>query len=239
MAENLYLEKIQAALAQSAAEHTYGVAEGTADRGQDASTETGEAEAEAVDFEPLPSWVIPPTEGYTAEDLDRLRGIPSHTQLIDGALVFVSPQTRFHSLTMSLVQSELHRAVPADLRVRRQMTVTLGKRQRPEPDLVVVRADGDLDLNQTTYQPADVLLAVEVVSAESEIRDRERKPVLYAEAGIVHFWRIEEKDGRPTVYVYELDPATKAYALMSIHHDRLKVSVPFDIDIDLTEIDNF
>ena len=72
---------------------------------------------------------------------------------------------------------------------------------------MVIRADGDLDLNQTTYQPADVLLAVEVVSAESEIRDRERKPVLYAEAGIVHFWRIEQKDGRPTVYVYELDPA--------------------------------
>ncbi|WP_371781557.1 Uma2 family endonuclease [Streptosporangium subroseum] len=207
-----------------------------ADRGQDASTETDEADA--FEFEPLPGWVIPPTEGYTAEDLDRLRGIPSHTQLIDGALVFVSPQTRFHSLTLSLMQSELHRAVPEDLRVRRQMTVTLGKRQRPEPDLMVIRADGDLDLNQTTYQPADVLLAVEVVSAKSEIRDRERKPVLYAEAGIVHFWRIEEKDGRPTVYVYELDPATKAYALMGIHHDRLKVSVPFYIDIDLTEIDD-
>ncbi|MEV6861783.1 Uma2 family endonuclease [Streptosporangium subroseum] len=207
-----------------------------ADRGQDASTETDEADA--FEFEPLPGWVIPPTEGYTADDLDRLRGIPSHTELIDGALVFLSPQTRFHSLAVGLLESELHGTVPADLRVRRQMTVTLGKRQRPEPDLVVIRADDDLDLNQTTYQSADVLLAVEVVSAESEIRDRERKPVLYAEAGIVHFWRIEEKDGRPTVYVYELDPATKAYALMGIHHDRLKISVPFDIDIDLTEIDD-
>jgi Uma2 family endonuclease len=201
------------------------------------STETGEAEA--FDFEPLPDWAIPPEGGYTAEDLDRLRGIPSHTELIDGTLVFVSPQTRFHALTMFLLEGELHRAAPADLRVRREMTVTLGKRQRPEPDLVVVKVAGDLGgPRQTTYQPADVLLAVEVVSAESEIRDRERKPVLYAEAGIVHFWRIEEKDGRPTVYVYELDPATKAYALMGIHHDRLKISVPFDIDIDLTEIDN-
>jgi Uma2 family endonuclease len=195
-------------------------------------------EAEEFDFEPLPDWAIPPKGGYTAEDLDRLRGIPSHTELIDGTLVFVSPQTRFHSLTMFLLERELRSAVPSDLRVRREMTVTLGKRQRPEPDLVVVRAGGDLELKQTTYQPADVLLAVEVVSAESEIRDRERKPVLYAEAGIAHFWRIEEKDGHPTVYVYELDPATKAYALMGIHHDRLKISVPFDIDIDLTEIDD-
>ena len=78
----------------------------------------------------------------------------------------------------------------------------------------------------------------EVVSAESEVRDRERKPVIYAQAGIVHFWWVEETDDRPTVYVYELDPATRTYALMGIHHDRLKVSVPFDVDIDLTEADD-
>ncbi|MEU8205378.1 Uma2 family endonuclease [Streptosporangium sp. NPDC049046] len=189
------------------------------------------------ELEPLPQWVFPPKEGFSAEDLDRLRGIPPHTELIDGTLVFVSPQTRFHSLIVDLLIYTLRQAVPSGLRVRREMTVTLGKRQRPEPDLVVTRADGDLDLKQTTYQPADVVLAVEVVSAESEIRDRERKPVLYAQAGIDHFWRVEEKDGRPVVYVYELDPGTKAYALMGIHHDRLKVSVPFDVDVDLTEID--
>ncbi|GII29551.1 hypothetical protein Pmi06nite_29930 [Planotetraspora mira] len=39
------------------------------------------------------------------------------------------------------------------------------------------------------------------------------------------------------MYVYELDPATGAYALMGIHHDKLRLSVPFEIDIDLTEID--
>jgi hypothetical protein len=38
------------------------------------------------------------------------------------------------------------------------------------------------------------------------------------------------------VYVYELDPATRAYALTGIYHDRLKVSVPFLIDVDLGAI---
>ncbi|MBA9006581.1 hypothetical protein HNR21_005463 [Actinomadura cellulosilytica] len=38
------------------------------------------------------------------------------------------------------------------------------------------------------------------------------------------------------VYVYELDPATECYALTGIHHDRLKVSVPYDIEIDLTRV---
>jgi hypothetical protein len=49
---------------------------------------------------------------------------------------------------------------------------------------------------------------------------------------------VENVSGRPTVYVYELDPATHAYALTGIHHDRLKITMPFDIDIDLAEIDS-
>ncbi|MGC5009563.1 Uma2 family endonuclease [Streptosporangium sp. DT93] len=195
-------------------------------------------EASSPEREPLPAWVFPPKRGFVAGDLDRLRGIPPHTELVDGTLVFVSPQTRFHSLIVDLLIYALRQAIPSGLRARREMTVTLGKRQRPEPDIMVTRADGDRDRKQTTYRPEDVVLAVEVVSAESEVRDRERKPVIYAQAGITHFWRVEEQDDRPTVYVYELDPATRTYALMSIHHDRLKVSVPFDVDVDLTEIDD-
>ncbi|WP_344914833.1 Uma2 family endonuclease [Streptosporangium oxazolinicum] len=198
----------------------------------------GAGETGSPELEPLPSWVFPPKEGFSAEDLDRLRGIPPHTELIDGTLVFVSPQTRFHALVLFLLHKELDQAAPAHLRVEREMTVKLGRRQRPEPDLVLLHAHAPSDLTRTFYEAADVLLAVEVVSAESETRDRERKPVLYAQAGIEHFWRIEEKDGRPVVYVYELDPATMTYALMGIHHDRLKISVPFDVDVDLTEIDD-
>jgi Uma2 family endonuclease len=182
-------------------------------------------------------WFMPPAEGFAAEDLDRIPELPRHTELIDGSLVFVSPQANFHMMAISLLESVLRRLVPPDLRVRREMTVTLGKRQRPEPDLMLVRGESSRDPEQTTYQPADVVLAVEVVSPDSEVRDRERKPQLYAAAGIPHFWRVENTGGRPTVYVYELDPATKAYTLTGIHHDLLKLTVPFDIDIDLTEID--
>jgi hypothetical protein len=68
---------------------------------------------------------------------------------------------------------------------------------------------------------------------ESEERDRKYKPPRYAEAGIEHFWRVEENGGKPVVYVYELDPATKAYALTGIHHGQLSVPVPFEIAVDL------
>ncbi|WP_067468203.1 Uma2 family endonuclease [Nocardia amamiensis] len=187
--------------------------------------------------EPFPQWLRPPPGGFVAEDLDRLPDLPPHTELIDGSLVFVSPQAKFHILVIDLLNFALRRLAPAHLRVRREMTVTLERNQRPEPDVVVVHAERDGGPGLTSYQADDVILAVEVVSTESRTRDRERKPQLYARAEIAHFWRVENADGRPVVYVYELDPATKAYALTGIHHDRLKLTVPFDIDIDLTEID--
>jgi hypothetical protein len=47
---------------------------------------------------------------------------------------------------------------------------------------------------------------------------------------------VEENNGLPVVYVYELDPATNAYAITGIHHGRLKLSVPFPVDIDLDNL---
>ncbi|GAA0355354.1 Uma2 family endonuclease [Actinoallomurus spadix] len=182
-------------------------------------------------------WYIPPEGGFRAEDLDRIPELPPHTELIDGSLVFVSPQASFHELTMGVLVNGLRRTAPSSVRVRREMTVTLDPRQRPEPDVLVVRAEAIEGRRQTDFRPADIILAVEVVSPDSEARDRKRKPQLYAEAGIPHFWRVEDSEGRSTVCVYELDVATMAYALTGIYHDRLKLTVPFDIDIDLTEID--
>ncbi|MFF3668122.1 Uma2 family endonuclease [Microtetraspora malaysiensis] len=191
------------------------------------------------DSSELPGWVFPPLKGYTATDLDHIPDLPAHTELIDGSLVFVSPQTSFHARAVDLLTQGLRGVIPRELRVRREMSLVLDSRQRPEPDVSVIRAEAEREDEQTAYQAADAVLVVEVVSPESEVRDRKRKPVLYAEAGVPHFWRVENQKGRPAVYVYEIDPGTSAYFLTGIHHDRLKVSLPFEIDIDLTEIDRF
>ncbi|MQS06329.1 Uma2 family endonuclease [Streptomyces alkaliphilus] len=189
--------------------------------------------------EPLPAWAVPPPGGFTAEDLDRIPDLPPHTELIDGSLVLPNPQTYFHSLAGCLVQTGLHDTAPDSLRVVRNMTVTLGPRNRPEPDVMVLRAEAVTDeAEETGYRAEDAVLVIEVVSPDSEERDRKRKPQLYAEAGIPHFWRVEKGEGRhPVVHVYELDTTTGAYVPTGIHRDRLKLPVPFDIDIVLTTID--
>ncbi|MGW3627768.1 Uma2 family endonuclease [Streptomyces sp. NPDC000880] len=181
-------------------------------------------------------WPVPPQDGYTVDDLFTLPGLPPHTELIDGSLVFVSPQRRFHSRMIDLLVTGLRRTVPEDLKVEREMTVILDRRNGPEPDVSVVRAEAITGLEQTRFEAADVLLAVEVVSPDSEARDRDTKPRKYATAGIEHFWLVEMTgaDQHPVVRVYELDPVTKAYALTGIHHDQLKTSVPYDIRMDIT-----
>lgn len=190
--------------------------------------------------EPMPSgdsaplsWPVPPPGGYFAEDLDHLRDLPPHTQLIDGSLVFVSPQMMFHLLLIRFFEWQLLGQIPKEFAVIREMTVTLGTRQRPEPDVMVVRAAACTGLDQTTFRPNDVVLAIEVVSPDSVERDRHRKPQLYAEAGIPHFWRVENVDGRAVVYTYQLDPATGKYSTAGIHHGRMKVDLPFTLDLDL------
>ncbi|MEU8399104.1 Uma2 family endonuclease [Nonomuraea sp. NPDC048892] len=184
----------------------------------------------------LPDWVFPPPQGFFAEDLDHLPDLPAHTELIDGSLVFVGPRNLFHHVVSRELRTALNHFLPADHEILGQMTVKLGARQRPEPDLIVLGPDAPEDPDVTCYDAADVLLTVEAVSKESELRDRQRKPVLYAEAGIPHFWLVEEVNGRPAVYVNELDPATQAYIATGVHHDRLKLMVPFDLDIDLTTL---
>ncbi|MFI1782329.1 Uma2 family endonuclease [Streptomyces rubiginosohelvolus] len=181
-------------------------------------------------------WPVPPQDGYTVDDLFTLPDLPPHTELIDGSLVFVSPQRDFHSTMIDLLMTGLRSTAPPEVRVRREMTVVLDRRNAPEPDVSVVRTEAITGLDVTRYQAADVLLAVEVVSPDSEARDRETKPHKYATAGIPHFWLVEMTgtDQHPVVRVYELDPVTKAYALTGIHHDRLKTGVPFPVDVDIS-----
>ncbi|MEU9142817.1 hypothetical protein [Streptomyces sp. NPDC048349] len=62
------------------------------------------------------------------------------------------------------------------------------------------------------------------------------KPFTYAQAGIPHFWRVEDEPAGPAVHVYELDTVTRSYVATGIHREWLKVSVPFPAAIDLGEL---
>ncbi|WP_327045217.1 Uma2 family endonuclease [Microbispora sp. NBC_01189] len=181
----------------------------------------------------FPEWFYPgPPGGWTADMLDRLPpDAPPHVELIDGSLIMMSPQTAFHMFTLRLLEREL--TPPQDLCVVREMSVTLGLRQRPEPDLMIVKRSALPDLKTTSFKSEDVHLVVEVVSPESAERDRVTKPIKYSNAGIRYLWRIEQEDQHAVAYTFELEPSVKAYVPTGIHRKRLVTYAGFDVDIDL------
>jgi Uma2 family endonuclease len=184
----------------------------------------------------VPDWMRPPRlEGWYADDLDHLPEAPRHTELIDGALVFMmSPQRSWHARIVTALAFFLAEQAPGDIEVEREMTIRLDERNRPEPDLLVTTASYDPD--RTFFTPDQVLLVVEVVSPESAHRDRTVKLRKYAEAGIRNYWRVEDEDAAPVVHAYELDGPTRSYAPIGIHRHELRSSTPFTIRLDLDKL---
>lgn len=178
--------------------------------------------------------MTPPPGGWIADDLDTLADLPPHTELIDGVLVFPTPQTLFHSRAISLLERLLESLAPPGLEVLSRFTIDIDRHNRPEPDVLVVHERAIQGWDQTRLPAEDVVLAVEVVSAETLRRDSELKPVKYAGAGIPHYWRVEHEGGQVLVHVFEQDPATGAYTSTGIFRDRVTVTMPFPIDLDLT-----
>ncbi|MFF3740298.1 Uma2 family endonuclease [Streptomyces sp. NPDC002566] len=185
-------------------------------------------------------WRMPPLDGYTVDDLLTLPDLPPHTELIDGSLVLVSPQRWFHFAAIDLLVTGLRRTLPPDLKVAREMTVVLDRRNGPEPDISVIKAAARKGPDQTYFEAEDVILAVEVISPESEARDRLTKTHKYAAAGIRYYWLVEMtgSNRHPAIEVFELSDDTGSYRQTGSYGDRIKLDQPYPIDIDLTEIDN-
>lgn len=138
-----------------------------------------------------------------------------------------SPQRSWHGRLVTTLTTALMAQAPAGFEVEREMTIRLDARNRPEPDLLLT--DLPYDPDRTCYAPKDMKLVVEAVSPESAHRDRTVKLRKYAEAGIPHYWCIEDENGAPVVHVYELDEPTGSYAPAGIFRGTLQRPVPFEI----------
>ncbi|MFI5780206.1 Uma2 family endonuclease [Nocardia sp. NPDC051570] len=185
----------------------------------------------------VPQWLIPPVGGFTVEHFLRLTGLPKRTELIDGSLIFVAPQSKWHSRVVMLLEEELDRQAPEEFRADWEMAVRLGDRQMPVPDVVVVTEEAyERDEPSSYYFAEDVLIVVEAVSPDSEERDRETKPAKYAKARIPHYWRVESNGADAVVHTFQLDPNANRYTGTGIFHDRLYLTDPFEVDVELEGI---
>ncbi len=69
-------------------------------------------------WDTLPPWMLPPRpSGWEADDLDNAPDLPRHTELIDGALIFmVSPQRSWHTRVVTRLTTMLDDQTPGDSR---------------------------------------------------------------------------------------------------------------------------
>lgn len=161
---------------------------------------------------------------WTAADLADLPEDGLRYEALDGQLVVTPPPVARHQAVAFALARQLHAEAPPDWLVLPGQAVRMGTDWRI-PDLIVVPSGVPLD--GLFYEPADVGLAIEVVSASSRRLDRVVKPAEYAEAGIARYWRVET-DPRVVVVAYEL----RAGAYVEV-----PPSAPFPVHLDVAGLE--
>jgi Uma2 family endonuclease len=141
------------------------------------------------------------THRWTRREYERMgeAGIlapDARTELIDGEVIEVSPQSSYHAATVSFAQEALRRAFGDGYTVRVQLPLALGEASEPEPDLAV--APGT-PRDYVEAHPANAALVVEVADTSLDF-DRNRKAGLYARAGLADYWIINLRDHCVEVY---------------------------------------
>lgn len=111
-------------------------------------------------------------------------------ELVDGVIRMMATPTSWHQDVVRELANRLNALGRPEYRATGPIEVKLADNRRRNPDVVVVAAEA-YGKKKCRYLPADVILAVEVVSPGSETDDRREKPFEYGEAGIPFYWRVE------------------------------------------------
>ena len=110
-------------------------------------------------------------------------------ELLDGAVITMSPQNTPHAATVNRLNYQLMKLCGPEVYIRVQSPVALDEHNQPEPDVVLCAPD-PLDYTEAHPGPEQIFLIIEV--ADSSVRqDRQQKARVYASSGIPHYWVVE------------------------------------------------
>ena len=128
------------------------------------------------------------------------------TELLDGVIVSMAPQSPLHASGVTWVDRRLREVLPADTILRVQMPFIAGTTSVPEPDIAVVPGD---QYDYVDRHPSTALLLVEV-SVSSPAQDRLTKAPIYAAAEVPNYWLVNLRDLCVEAFS-EPDPTTRRY----------------------------
>ena len=134
---------------------------------------------------------------FSVDDYLRLpEGFPA--ELVEGDLVREPSPTRWHQWLVIEIALRL-RAVAGSRRVLvAPSDVPLGRWTVLQPDLLVLAPGDGIEPGTETGEPP--VLVVEVLSPDTERRDRRRKTGLYLRGGVQEVWLVDPRTGRVEVH---------------------------------------
>jgi len=173
----------------------------------------------------MPALDIPFGLPLTADQFEKIPWVEGlRLELWDGNLdVSASIQIAWHGLVKRRIANVLEsEAQDANTGIG----VVLSDRTVREPDVTRFRPCVRPELRRSQFPVADVDLVVEIVSPESESRDRKIKPDEYAAAGIPEYWLAEQHPddvNDAMINIYRLTPSrtyglVRAVALSALEH---------------------
>lgn len=155
-------------------------------------------------------------------------------EIIDGMVVVSPAPIPLHQDVQWLIRGGLHRAGMPEWRASTNIDVRIAEEplNNRRPDVVAYPAGH----SRRVFVPAvDTLLVVEIVSPGSETNDRKIKPIIYADAGIPYYWRVEISESVPVAYTYRRDEGSGRYQPQAQYVGMIDTQLPFPVKIDLTE----
>src|SRR2546421_565411 len=161
---------------------------------------------------PTPPVTPAPPARMTYEEFLEWDDEDTRAEWVDGEVILMSPASKRHQSLMRFLMVLLSHFVEAKgigevLTAPFQMKLSTRPSGR-EPDLIFV-ANEHLGRFKETYLDGPADLAIEIVSPESQSRDRGEKFYEYEQAGIPEYWMLDQTRRQAEFYELENDGTYK------------------------------
>jgi Uma2 family endonuclease len=163
-----------------------------------------------------------PGGAWTEPDLHLFPQDGHRYEIVDGGLHVTPPAGESLERVVRAVVTTLRGAAPEGWWVCCRLGIATGAGYLI-PDVTVLRPHSS---GAVWSDPADVALVVEVETPHSRRYGRLLKPALYAEAGIPHYWRIENG---PTVQTHTLKEGAYKQDRTINRPDLVELNTPYPV----------
>jgi Uma2 family endonuclease len=171
---------------------------------------------------------LPDKQDWTVDDLATLRKDLRY-ELIDGRLILPFP-TGMHQIFGMDVALALRAHCPLGYAPVTDLSLKINNRNEPRPDVVVTKKK---HLKRSPVPVEDTILAVEIISPDSHIRDNYTMRKIYAAAGVGSYWVIDPSFDEGVVLTEYVLSDGPVYEMISTTDKVFTTQVPYSVTIDL------